>query len=122
MTGRRRPMRRLGEFLPEMAAELGLEDELRLSRAMASWARIVEEHVPPAAGLSELVSIEPPALVVSASAAIVAQELRLRAPQLLQAFQAAPGGGRLFELRVVVRPPSRLPGTAGHGRPARLDR
>ena len=116
MTGRRRPMRRLGDFLPEMAAELGLEQELRLSRAMSSWSRIVEGHVPPAAGLSELVAIQPPALVVSASAAIVAQELRLRATQLLQAFQAAPGGARLLELRVVVRPPSR---PSAPGRPSR---
>ena len=108
MTGRRRPMRRLGELLPAMATELGLEDELRLSRAMASWARIVEEHVPPATGLSELVAVQPPVLVVSASAAIVAQELRLRAVQLLQAFAAAPGGSRLMELRVVLRPLTRV--------------
>jgi hypothetical protein len=100
-------MRRLGDLLPAMATELGFEDELRLSRAMASWALIVEEHVPPASGLSELVAVQPPALVVSASAAIVAQELRLRSSQLLHAFAAAPGGSRLMELRVVLRPPTR---------------
>jgi hypothetical protein len=104
MTSRRRPMRRLGDLLPGMAAELGLEEELRLARGMSTWARLVEEHVPPAAGLSELVAIQPPALVVSATAPIVAQELRLRARQLLAAFASAPGGARLFELRVVLRP------------------
>ena len=99
-------MRRLADLLPQMSTELGLEDELRLARGMTTWARLVEEHLPPAAGLSELVAIQPPTLVVSASAPIVAQELRLRTTQLLAAFAAAPGGSRLLELRVVLRPPS----------------
>lgn len=107
MTGRRRPMRRLGDLLPAMASELGLEEELRLSRAMSSWTRIVQEHVPPAAGLTQLLAVEPPALIVTASAPIVAQELRLRSGQLLGAFASAPGGSRLMELRVVVRAPDR---------------
>jgi hypothetical protein len=40
--------------------------------------------------------------VVSASDPIVAQELRLRAEDLLAAFATAPGGLRLLELRPVV--------------------
>ena len=103
-------MRRLGDLLPPVAAELGLEDHLTLSRAMAAWGRLVEELVPPAAGASRLLSVEPPALVVSASAPIVAQELRLRSRELLTAFANVPGGRRLLELRVVVRPSGEAPG------------
>ena len=97
-------MRRIGDVLPRMAAEVGVEEQLRTARAMATWTRLVEELVPPAAGATTLLSIDPPALVVSASAPIVAQELRLRSRELLAAFGAAPGGRRLLELRVLVRP------------------
>jgi hypothetical protein len=97
-------MRRIGDLLPEAAAALGLEGELGQARAMASWQRIVAEHVPPAAGMTHLVAIQPGALVVSASEPIVAQELLLRSAELLDAFAAAPGGGRLAELRVISRP------------------
>ena len=115
MTDRRRPMRRIGDLLPHMASSLGLEEELRLARAMASWRRIVAEHVPAAAGASDLVAIQQGTLVVGASAPIVAQELRLRSSALLDAFATAPGGARARELRIVVRPA----GWAADGRPPR---
>lgn len=98
-------MRRVGEMLGGVAAQLGIEDELRLARQMADWQRLVEEHVPAAAGGSRLLSVQPPALVVSAATPLLAQELRLRQAQLLAAFAQAPQGVHLLELRVVVRPP-----------------
>ena len=100
----RRPMRRLADVLPEVAQSLGIEGELRLSRQMAAWRRLVTELLPAAAGDSELLSVQPPALVVSAASPIVAQELRLRASGLLDAFAASPDGVRLLELRIVGRP------------------
>lgn len=99
-------MRRLGDLLPETASALGLERELSLARAMASWQRLVAELVPAAAGSTELLALRPEGLLVSASEPIVAQELRLRADELLQAFAGAPGGARLHELRVVIRGPA----------------
>ena len=104
MTERRRPMRRLGDVLPAIASELGFDAELRLAVAMTSWERLVEKHVPAAAGGTVLLSVEPPSLNVSAISPIVAQELRLRSDELLSAFASAPGGSRLLELRVLVRP------------------
>jgi hypothetical protein len=101
----RRPMRRVGDMLPGVAAQLGIEAELRLARQMADWQRIVGEHVPAAAGGSHLLSVQPPALVVSAVNPAIAQELRLRQVQLLASFAQLPQGVRLLELRVVVRPP-----------------
>ena len=47
---RRRPMQRLGDLIPEAARRLGLEEELRLARAISTWDAIVAEHVPAAAG------------------------------------------------------------------------
>jgi len=100
---RRRPMERIGELIPEAARRLGLEDELRLARAGATWDALVAEQVPPAAGACRLVRAEGGVLLVEADAPIVGQELRLRSPELLAAFRAAPGGFLARELRVVVR-------------------
>jgi Dna[CI] antecedent DciA-like protein len=109
-------MRRIGDLLPTAAASLGLEEELRFARAMAGWERLVAERVPPAAGRTRLLAIRPAELVVSTSQAIVAQEIRLRSGELLEAFAALPGGARVPDLRVVVRP------LDGDGRVPRTDR
>lgn len=100
----RRPMQRVGDLLPEAARRLGLEEQLRLANATATWSVLVAEHVPAASGACRLVAVEGRALVVDADAPIVAQELRLRATELLAAFVAAPGGLPAGELRVRVRP------------------
>lgn len=97
-------MRRVGDVLPAVAADLGIDRELRFARQMAAWQRIVAERVPPAAGASVLLSLQPPVIVVSAKSQMVAQELRLRQADLLDAFARAPGGEKLIELRVVIRP------------------
>jgi len=102
MTGRRRPMTRIGELMPAAARSLGLEDELRLARAIATFEAIVAERVPAAAGSCRVIRLEGFALDVEADAPIVAQEMRLRGPELLAAFAAAPGGVGVRELRVHV--------------------
>ena len=107
MTSRRRPMVRLGELIPDAARSLGLEDELRLSRAIATFEAIVAERVPAAAGACRVVRLEGFSLVVEADAPIVAQELRLRSPELLAAFAATPGGVGAREIRLHVRPGGR---------------
>ena len=86
-----------------MAAELGIDRELKVARQMAAWQRIVAERVPAAGGSSGLLAVQPPVLVVSAPSPIVAQELRLRQADLLEAFGQAPDGERLIELRIVIR-------------------
>ncbi len=113
-SSRKRPMRRLGDLLPEAAASLGLEDELRLARAMSAWERIVAEHVPSAAGTSRLIGLRADALLVTAGSGLVASELRLRSSLLLAALASSPGGVRGRELQVVVR-------QSGAGRGDRLD-
>jgi len=103
MTGRRRPMTRIGDLLPDAARGLGLEDELRLSRAMATFEAIVAERVPAAAGGCRVLRLDGFDLIVEADAPIVAQELRLRTTELLAAFAASPAGTGARELRVHVR-------------------
>lgn len=102
---KRRPVHRLGDLLPGIASQLGLDEELRAARGLSSWQRIVEEQVPVAAGASSLLEVRPPALLVSADDAATAQELRLHSTELLTAFASAPGGQHLRELQVVVRRP-----------------
>ena len=108
---RRRPAR-VGDLLPEAARQLGLEDELRLARAIATWDAIVAERVPPAAGHCRLDRVEPDAIVVVADEPIVAAELRMRAIELLAAFAAAPGGLEPASCASGSRPEG-LPGRAG---------
>jgi predicted nucleic acid-binding Zn ribbon protein len=98
---------RIGDLLPEAARALGLENELRLARAIATWDAIVAERVPPAVGACRLVRLEPDALVVAADEPIVAAELRMRATELLTAFAAAPGGARARLLKLVSEPAGR---------------
>jgi len=100
---RRRPMERVGDLLPETARHLGLEHEYRLARAASTWTALVGERVPAAAGACRLMAVEGGAVIVEADAPIVAQELRLRAPELLAAFADAPGGIRVGELRIRMR-------------------
>lgn len=100
---RRRPMSRLGDLIPDAARALGLEDELRLARAIATFEALVAERVPAAAGACRVVGVEGFAIDVEADAPIVAQELRLRSRELMAAFAAAPGGLGTTDLRVRVR-------------------
>ena len=107
---RRRRPDRVGDLLPDAARRLGLEDQLRLARAIATWDALVAERVPPAVGACRLVGLERDTVVVEADEAIVASELRLRATELLAAFAVAPGGARARFLRLV---PGAAAGRAG---------
>jgi hypothetical protein len=96
-------MQRLGDLIPDVARRLGLEEELRRSRAMSTFDALVAELAPAAHGACRAIRIDGYALLVEADAPIVAQELRLQGPQLLAALAAAPGGMGLRELRVHIR-------------------
>jgi len=96
-------MVRIGELMPDAARALGLEDELRLSKAMATFESVVAERVPAAAGSCRVVRLEGFSIDVEADAPIVAQELRIRSSELLMAFAATPGGSGVRDLRVHVR-------------------
>ncbi|HEY5486381.1 MAG TPA: DUF721 domain-containing protein [Candidatus Limnocylindrales bacterium] len=85
---RRRPMEKLGELLPKTARRLGLDEPLELAAAMTAWQRVVEERVPAANGACRLLSLGRGAAIVEADAPIVAQEIRLRSPELLAALRS----------------------------------
>ena len=106
---RKRPLHRVGDLLPGLASQLGLDEELQAARALSSWRRVVEEQAPAAAGASRLIEVRPPLLIVSADDPAAGQELRLHTQGLLDGFSGAPGGQRLLELRVIVRGPRRGP-------------
>ena len=106
MSAKRQPTR-VGDMLPKIAAEIGIDEQLRLARQMSAWERLVEELLPAARGASKLLAVQPPALVVSATDGMVAQELYLRQAALLAAFARLPEGAHLLELRVSVRPQGR---------------
>jgi predicted nucleic acid-binding Zn ribbon protein len=110
-------MERIGDLLPEAARHLGLEAELRLARATLTWDALVGERVPAAAGACRLVGLDGSGLLVEADASIVAQELRLRSTELLEAFSAAPGGVPATALRIRVRPDAGSRAPAGGSRP-----
>jgi hypothetical protein len=105
-------MDRLGDLLPDVARRLGLADELRQSRALATFDALVAERVPAAHGACRAIRIDGYALIVEVEAPIVAQELRLRSSELLSALAASPAGMGLREIRLRVRPGS--PEGPGH--------
>ena len=100
---RRRPMSRIGELMPQTAAHLGLEGELRKARFLATFDAIVAERAPAAHGACRAIRVDGETLVVEADAPIVGQELLLHADDLAAAFRAAPGGAPVRQLRVAVR-------------------
>jgi hypothetical protein len=85
---RRGPMEKLGELLPKTAQRLGLDEPLELAAAMTAWQRIIEERVPAAGGACRLRSLGQGVAIVEADAPIVAQEIRLRSPELLAALRS----------------------------------
>jgi hypothetical protein len=100
---RRRPMSRIGDLMPQAAARLGLEDELRRARFVATFDAIVAERAPAAHGACRAIKVDGDTLVVEADAPIVGQELLLHGDDLTSAFRTAPGGYPVRQLRVTVR-------------------
>ena len=100
---RRRPMSRIGDLMPQAASRLGLEDELRRARLVATFDAIVAELAPAAHGACRALRVEGETLVVEADAPIVGQEIVLHAEVLATAFRRAPGGAPVRQVRVTVR-------------------
>jgi hypothetical protein len=100
---RRRPMSRIGDLIPRAAARLGLEDELRRARFLATFDAIVAERAPAAHGACRVVRLDGETLVVEADAPIVGQELLLHGEAIATAFRTAPGGAPARQIRVVIR-------------------
>jgi len=97
-----RSMERLADLLPETVRQFGLEDQLEQARAASAWLRIVAERVPEAAGSCRLTGLVQGVATIEADEPIVAQEIRLRTPELLKLLRADTGPG-VFQLRVMTR-------------------
>jgi hypothetical protein len=100
---RRGPMSRIGDLMPTAAARLGLQDELRKARFVATFDAIVAELVPAAHGACRALRVERDMLVVEADAPIVGQELLIHGEALAAAFRTAPGGAQVRQVRVTIR-------------------
>lgn len=96
-------MRRIGDLMPAAAAGLGLQDELRKARFVATFDAIVAELSPAAHGACRAIRVDGDTLVVEADAPIVGQELLLHGPQLAEAFSRAPAGMPVRQVRVAIR-------------------
>lgn len=81
-------MERLGDLLPRAAREYGLEDQLDQANAAAAWDRIVADRVPAAVGACRLIGLGQGVATIEIDMPIVAQEIRLRSPELLAALRA----------------------------------
>ena len=96
-------MSRIGDLMPGAAAHLGLEDELRRARFLATFDAIVAELVPAAHGACRALRVEGETLLLEADAPIVGQELVMHGDQLAGAFRRAPGGAQVRQVRVTIR-------------------
>ena len=88
---RPRGLEPIADLLPRAAREFGLEDQLEQARAAAAWLRVVAERVPAAAGACRLISLDRGVATIQVDMPIVAQEIRLRSPELLAALRAGVG-------------------------------
>jgi predicted nucleic acid-binding Zn ribbon protein len=95
-------MERLADLLPAAAREYGLEEQLEQARLAAAWLRIVAERVPAAADACRLIDFRQDVATIQADLPIVAQEIRLRSPELLAALRNA-ARVSVRQLRVVTR-------------------
>ena len=84
-----RGMERLADLLPRIAREHGLEEQLDQARAAVAWDRIVADRVPAAVGASRLIDLRQDVATIEIDMPIVAQEIRLRTPELLAALRSA---------------------------------
>jgi len=96
-------MSRIGDLMPQAAAHLGLQDELRRARLVSTFDAIVAELAPAAHGACRALRVDGETLVVEADAPIVGQELVLHGEELSATFRRAPGGALVRQLRVTVR-------------------
>jgi Dna[CI] antecedent, DciA len=125
--GRARRPQRVGDLLPDAARHLGLEDELRLARAISTWDALVAELVPPAAGACRLVALEPDTVVVAVDEPIVASELRMRAgapvaPPVGRRDVGRPLGVRTGPTRIIRVPAIRRASSRHPSEPTRVAR
>jgi predicted nucleic acid-binding Zn ribbon protein len=95
-------MQRLADLLPDAARQFGLEEQLEQATLAAAWLRIIAERVPAAAGSCRLTGLSQDVATVEADLPIVAQEIRLRSPELLAALRNA-SRVAVRQLRVVTR-------------------
>jgi predicted nucleic acid-binding Zn ribbon protein len=99
---KRRGMESLADLLPGTAREFGLEDQLEQARAAAAWLAIVAERVPAATGACRLTDLRQGVATIQADEPIVAQEIRLRSPELLAALRKSVRTP-LRQLRITTR-------------------
>jgi hypothetical protein len=96
-------MQRIGDLMPAAAAGLGLHEELRKARFVATFDAIVAELAPAAHGACRAVRIDGDTLIVEADAPIVGQEVLLHGIELAQAFTRARAGASVRQVRVAIR-------------------
>jgi hypothetical protein len=82
-------LERLADLLPRAARAYGLEDQLDQARAAAAWDLVVAERAPAAVGACRLVGLRQGVATIEVDLPIVAQEIRLRSPELLAALRVA---------------------------------
>ena len=86
-------MSRIGDLMPQAAARLGLEDELRRARFLATFDAIVAELAPAAHGACRALRVEGETLVVEADAPIVGQELVIHGDDARRGVPTGTGRG-----------------------------
>ena len=97
-----RGMERLADLLPQAAREFGLEDQLEQAVVAAAWLELVAQLMPAAAGACRMIGLDHGTVTVATGEPIVAQEIRLRSPELLAALRATTRTP-IRQLRVAAR-------------------
>lgn len=94
-------MRTLEEALRRTLDRLGIRDEVARAEAVRAWPRVASVVLGDAASRTRALRVDGDTLVVSVASPVLAQELRLRAADLVSALAAAAPASGVRALRFV---------------------
>jgi predicted nucleic acid-binding Zn ribbon protein len=92
------------DVLRKTARTLGIEPAMHLAEARQAWAEVTGAAL---AAVTEPRALRGGTLVVAAAYPHAAQEVRLRAEEILAALRRRVAGSNLHTIRVVIRAPVR---------------
>jgi predicted nucleic acid-binding Zn ribbon protein len=94
---------RVGQLLPHVLGEFGLDETLRAAQAIEAWRRVVGDRL---AGYGRAVSLRDGRLFVEAESPVWLQEIRFHQVRILKRLEAECGAGIVRELQLRLPSPS----------------
>lgn len=96
-------MRSLADALRATLTALGIRRDVARAAAVAAWPEVMRETIGPAGERTRALRVDGDTLVVAVSSPVLAQELRLRAGEVLAALALKAPDAEVRDMRFVPR-------------------